>query len=65
MDEIVYELLLDGAVIVRKTSSLDIDYLNVIESTLNEWKSEEEEHAYKNLNSVGLSDSPAQIMPKK
>lgn len=48
-DEILYELLPDNTVIVRKVSPLDLDYLQALNSTLNEWESEEDEQAYKNL----------------
>lgn len=48
-DEILYELLPDDTVVVRKTLPLDIEYLKALNSTMNEWKSEEDEQAYKNL----------------
>lgn len=48
-DEILYELLSDNTVIVRKISPLDLDYLTALNSTMNEWKSDEDEQAYKNL----------------
>lgn len=48
-DEIVYDLLPDDTVVVRKTTPLDLDYLESISETLNEWKSDEDEKAYKNL----------------
>ncbi len=48
-DQIFYELLPDNTVIVRKTTPLDLDYLKALEATLNEWNSEEDEQAYKNL----------------
>lgn len=48
-DEILYELLPDNTVVVRKTSPLDLDYLQALNSTMNEWESEEDEQAYKNL----------------
>lgn len=48
-DEIIYELLQDGSVFVRKNSPLDLEYLRAINSTMNEWESEEDEQAYKNL----------------
>jgi len=48
-DQILYELLSDNTVIVRKTTLLDLDYLKALNSTLNEWESEEDERAYKNL----------------
>ena len=48
-DEILYELLPDNTVLVRKTSPLDLDYLQALNSTMNEWESEEDEQAYKDL----------------
>jgi len=48
-DEILYEVLPDNTVIVRKTSPLDLDYLQALSTTMNEWKSDEDEQAYKNL----------------
>jgi len=48
-DEIVYELLPDNTVIVRKTSPLDLSYLQALNSTMNEWESDEDEQAYKDL----------------
>lgn len=51
-DEIVYELLSDGTVVVRKTTPLDMQYLKSIESTLTEWNSEDDERAYKNLQDL-------------
>lgn len=48
-DEILYELLPDNTVIIRKASPLDLDYLQALNSTRDEWKSTEEEQAYKNL----------------
>jgi len=48
-DQIMYELLPDDTVVVRKTSPLDLDYLQALNSTLNEWESDEDEQAYKNL----------------
>jgi AbrB family looped-hinge helix DNA binding protein len=48
-DEILYELLPDNTVIVRKTSPLDLDYLQALNYTMNEWESSDDEQAYKNL----------------
>lgn len=48
-DQIVYELLPDNTVVVRKTSPLDLEYLQALNSKMNEWESEEDERAYKNL----------------
>ncbi len=51
-DEIIYELLNDGTVVIRKTTPLDMEYLKSIESTLIEWNSEDDERAYKNLQNL-------------
>ena len=51
-DEIVYELLSDGTVVVRKKTPLDLEYLKSIESTLSEWNSEDDEQAYKDLQDL-------------
>lgn len=48
-DKILYELLPDNTVIVRKTTPLDFEYFSALNSTLSEWESEEDEKAYKNL----------------
>ena len=48
-DEILYELQPDNTVLVRKTSPLDLEYLKALNSTMNEWESDEDEQAYKNL----------------
>lgn len=51
-DEIIYELLSDGTVVIRKTTPLDLEYLKAIDSTLTEWNSEDDERAYKNLQNL-------------
>ncbi len=48
-DEILYELLPDDTVVIRKTTPLDLDYLKALNSTLSEWETDEDEEAYKNL----------------
>ncbi len=48
-DQILYELLPDNTVVVRKITPLDLDYLQALETTMNEWESDEDERAYKNL----------------
>lgn len=48
IDEIVYELLPDNTLIVRKTHSLDLHYLRALNSTMSEWETEEEQD-YKDL----------------
>jgi antitoxin PrlF len=49
-DQVVYELLPDNSVVVRKILPLDIQYLKSLNSTLTEWKSDDDEQAYKNLS---------------
>jgi len=48
-DSIVYEVLPDNSVVVRKSYSADFKYLNSLNSTLSEWESDEDEEAYKDL----------------
>jgi antitoxin PrlF len=48
-DQILYELLPDDTVIVRKVLPLDADFFQALNTTLSEWESEEDEQAYKNL----------------
>jgi antitoxin PrlF len=48
-DEVVYELLRDNSVVVRKISPLDIQYLQSLNATLTEWDSYDDEQAYKTL----------------
>ncbi|MDE3045778.1 MAG: AbrB/MazE/SpoVT family DNA-binding domain-containing protein [Verrucomicrobiota bacterium] len=48
-DQVLYELLPDDTVVVRKTSPLDLEYTQALSETMNEWKSEEDEQAYKDL----------------
>ena len=48
-DHIVYEVLENNTVVLRKAQPLDIDYLNALKHTLNEWDSPEDDEAYKNL----------------
>ena len=48
-DQIVYEILEDNTVVVRKASPLDKAYLKGLDHTLNEWNSDDDEKAYQNL----------------
>lgn len=48
-DQIIYEILDDSTVIVRKASPLDKAYLKGLDRTLDEWNSEQDEEAYKDL----------------
>ena len=51
-DEILYELLSDNTVIIRKSSPLDLDYLRALNFTMNEWESDADEQAYRNLSPI-------------
>lgn len=48
-DQILYEILDDGYVRIRRAEPFDIEYLKSVGNTLNEWHSDEDEKAYKNL----------------
>lgn len=48
-DQIIYEILEDQTVIVRKASPLDRAYLKGLDQALNEWNSEDDAKAYKDL----------------
>ncbi len=48
-DQILYELLPDNSVMIRKTYPIDFEYLESLNKTLSEWESDEDEQAYKNL----------------
>ena len=48
-DRIVYELREDGTAVIRKTTPLDLEYLQMLNDTLSEWNSESDEQAYKDL----------------
>ena len=48
-DQIAYDILDDNSVIIRKATSLDIEYIKALQHTLTEWNSDEDEKAYRNL----------------
>lgn len=48
-DAVVYELLPDDSVVIRKSLLLDIQYLQSLNSTLTEWESDDDEQVYKLL----------------
>lgn len=47
-DEVLYEVLEDGSVVIRKETALDLEYLKALNQTLNEWKSKDDD-VYNNL----------------
>lgn len=48
-DQIIYEILEDDTVIVRKASPIDKAYLKGLDQVLDEWSSDDDEKAYKDL----------------
>ena len=48
-DQVLYEVLPDESVVIRKTSSLDLEFFKALNSTMNEWESDQDEQAYKDL----------------
>jgi len=47
-DVVLYEMLPDNTVLIRKAAPLDLDYLKALNSTLNEWESKDDD-AYNDL----------------
>jgi antitoxin PrlF len=48
-DKLVFEVLDSGSVILRKWAPVDWDFARLVESTLSEWASPEDEEAYRDL----------------
>ena len=48
-DDIVYQILDNEIVVLRKSQPLDIDYLEAINATLSDWTSVDDERAYSDL----------------
>jgi len=48
-DQVLYELLPNDTVVLRKEFILDLEYLQLLNSTQDEWKSDDDEYAYKKL----------------
>ena len=48
-DRVLFEIMTDGSVRIRKSSPLDVEYLNSVETTLNEWSSKDDEDAFRDL----------------
>ena len=47
-DTIVFDLL-EGEVVLRKATPLDIPFAKVVQGSLSEWSSKEDEEAYRDL----------------
>ncbi len=48
-DRVLFEIMTDGSVRIRKSSPLDVEYLKSVETTLNEWSSKDDEDAFRDL----------------
>jgi AbrB family looped-hinge helix DNA binding protein len=48
-DTVVFDEAEHGTIRLRKAEPLDIEFLSALESTLSEWKSENDERAYRDL----------------
>lgn len=48
-DKLVFDLSESGAVVLRKWTPIDLDWAQAVESTLEEWASEEDDEAYREL----------------
>ena len=48
-DRLVFDLGEDGAVVLRKWTPIDLEWVQAVESTLEEWASEEDDEAYREL----------------
>lgn len=51
-DTIIFEIVKNDQVIIRKINKKDEKYLAAIEQTLNEWSSEEDDRAFENLQKI-------------
>ena len=48
-DTVLFEESRTGAILIRKARPLDLEFLSALESTLSEWKSDEDDRAYRDL----------------
>ena len=48
-DRLTFEVMENGAVILRKWAPIDFEFAQAVESTLSEWASREDEEAYRDL----------------
>lgn len=51
-DTIAFQITESGTVIVRKSKPLDMVYIQALNDTLSEWKSEEDEESYRHLQNL-------------
>lgn len=48
-DKLTFEVMENGAVILRKWAPIDLEFAQAVESTLSEWASPEDQEAYGDL----------------
>ncbi len=48
-DTVIFEVLADGKIVIRKAKPLDYEYLRGLQRTLSEWESDYDEDAFKHL----------------
>ena len=48
-DRITFEICKDKTIVIRKTRPLDLAYAKAVSSTLEEWASDADEEAYRDL----------------
>ena len=51
-DSIIFEVLSNGTVVMRKARAFDKEYLQALKNTLSEWESEYDEEDFRNLQDI-------------
>ena len=51
-DHVIFEVLDDGKVIIKKAEPFDKEYLQALTHTLSEWDSENDEEAFRDLQDL-------------
>ena len=51
-DAVLFEILTDGTVVLKKAKPLDREYLKSLQNTLNEWEFEYDEQAFEHLQGI-------------
>lgn len=51
-DTIVFEILSDNTVVIKKATQFDKEYLKAVQETLSEWESSYDEEAFKHLQNI-------------
>lgn len=48
-DRIIFEILPDRSIVIRKSTLVDVAHLKALEATVGEWGSKQDEEAYRDL----------------